>query len=173
MKTTVDELLDTFWSNYPQMPSEHERKSLTAWGVALRDNNLLEEVLDINKHPKQSNGAIPKPNLAMLKDLVHSAKITRGDFEHQADKSLLDDEDCFYCEHGHILAVDSRTEYWREVVMGRCKHCKAGEADSSWLKPTEPFPWVIELARLSGRTCPEVVSDVVAAHEAREKVATQ
>ena len=155
----TEQLLDRFWANYPA-PSPHERQSLTDWAVELADDEILERVLDPSCHPKSSNGSVPKPNLGTLKELARDLKR-----ECRAIRSP-DESDCFYCEgSGVIHAIDKRMPNWYSVVVGRCKHCQAGEKGSAWLNPTESKPNIIEFAKTNQVGCVYAVKMMIDSHD--------
>ena len=160
----TENLLIRFWANYPTPPSEHEKQSLTAWAVELNNDEILAKVLDPSRHPRQSSGSIPKPNLATLKDLAWGYKReSRAQRERSAD-SLATADGCFYCNGtGFIHGIDRRTAVWCDVVFGRCKKCGTNKG-SGWLEPHDPPADVIEFARAAEVDCVYAIGLMIDAH---------
>ena len=157
-------LVNQHFINYsPYKPKDDELEAMLDWGDGL-DESILKHVLSFENHPANKDGHRARPNFADLKSMANDSRRERGDFRRQEAQSLLDGEDCFYCDDGFVFAAVTRQGLWHVVVTGLCGHCNAMSGGSAWYKVVEPHPRIVELAREWEITCPEAVNRVVENH---------
>ena len=163
LPNTADKMIETFCTDYTFRPNDLELRAMTDWAMTL-DDDILKRVLDPKGHTVSPSGRRQRPNLGDLKIMANDLRRERGDFRRQEAQSLLDGEDCFYCDDGFVFAAVTRQGLWHVVVTGLCSHCSAMSGGSAWYKVVEPHPRIVELAREWKITCPEAVNRVMESH---------
>ena len=156
MGDRVPMLLREFWDNFSMPPSKHEQEALNNWATDFDDDNLLAKVLEIDRHPKQLNGAIAKASLATLKTIASDLIQVTG--KESADNK----RSCFYCNHGFVYIVDPRD--FELAVIGVCKECTTEGFGSAGYRRVSPPLEIIRKAREADISCFDATEKVVEQH---------
>lgn len=162
------QLIDKYCFDYSWSPKKEEISHFTKFCDNIKSIEILKKTLDPANHPKTETGRVFRPNVATLWPIAQGfINEKAAGKRREAMSNVSPDEQCFYCNFGHVMGIQERVGLWSTYVAGRCE-CAQGD-DTGYLaqrRPVKPTPEIQDYARAHSTVehpidCPAAADSIV------------